>query len=96
MQDRKAKGKRSKLDHQRKEDAMKRTLTTLGTFLAATTPALAFGGPETTETSLLVILFLGFGAIIIAFQLVPGLILFWSLLKTLFGRAKETAPATGR
>ncbi len=76
---------------------MRRTLTTLGTLMITTTPALAYGGPETTETSLLVTLFLGFGIIIIVGQLIPGVILFTSALKALFGkRSKETAPATGR
>ena len=65
--------------------------------MAATTPALAFGGPETTGTSLLVTIFLGFGALIIVCQLIPGLLLLCSMLKTIFGKtAKETAPVTGR
>ncbi len=76
---------------------MKRTLTTLGAMMITTTPALAYGRPETTETSLLVTLLLGFGIIIIAGQLVPAVILFTSTLKALFGkRTKEIAPATGR
>lgn len=76
---------------------MKHTLTTLGALMITTTPALAYGGPETTETGLLVTLLLGFGIVIIAGQLIPGLILFYSTLKVLFGKAeKETAPATGR
>ncbi len=76
---------------------MKRTLTTLGALMITTTPALAYGGPETTETSLLTILLMGFGIIIIAGQLIPGLILFTSTIKALFGKTeKETAPATGR
>ncbi len=76
---------------------MKRTMTTLGALMATTTPALAFGGPETTGTSLLVTIFLGFGTLIIVCQLIPGLVLFCSILKTIFGKvAKETAPVTGR
>ena len=76
---------------------MKRTLITLGALMITTTPALAYGGPETTQTSLLVYLLLGFGIIIIAGQLIPGLILFYSTLKALCGKTKrETAPATGR
>ncbi len=76
---------------------MKRTLTTLGALMITTTPALAYGGPETTETSLLVTLLLGFGIIIIAGQLIPGLILFTSALKALCGKTRKvTAPAIGR
>jgi hypothetical protein len=76
---------------------MKRTLTTLGALMITTTPALAYSGPETTETSLLVTLLLGFGIVIIASQLIPGLILFTATIKAVFGKTeKETAPATGR
>ena len=76
---------------------MKRTMTTLGALIATTTPAMAFGGPETTGTSLLVTVFLGFGTLIIVCQLIPGLVLFCSIIKTIFGKgAKETAPVTGR
>ena len=76
---------------------MKHTMTTLGAVMVATTPALAFGGPESEGTGILVPLFLGFGVLIIVCQLIPGLVLFSSILKTLFGKAtKETAPVTGR
>jgi hypothetical protein len=44
-----------------------------------------------------VMIFLGFGALIIVCQLIPGLVLFSSMLKTLFRKSvKETAPLTGR
>jgi hypothetical protein len=73
---------------------MKRTLTTLGALMATTTQALAFGGPETADTDLWTILFIGFGALIIACQLVPGVILFGSALKTLFRKVgNEATPA---
>lgn len=76
---------------------MKRTMTIAGALMAATAPALAFSGPEATGTSLWVILFLGFGALIVVCQLIPGLILFSSMLKTLFRKtAKKPAPLTGR
>ena len=76
---------------------MKRTLITIGTLIAAATPALASGGPETAGTSLFVTLFLAFGFLIILCQLVPGVVLFCSIVKTLFGNtAKKTALATGR
>lgn len=76
---------------------MKHTMTTLGALMAAATPALAFGGPGSEGTGILVPLFLGFGMLIIVCQLIPGLVLFCSVLKTLFGRAtSEAAPVTGR
>jgi len=40
-------------------------------------------------SSLFVILFLGCGALIVIFQLIPGLMLFYSMMKGLFGKEKE-------
>jgi hypothetical protein len=60
------------------------------------TPVLASSDMETGGTSLLVLLFLGFGALIIACQLVPSLMLFCSMLKGLFNiAAHDTVPKTG-
>jgi len=68
------------------------TITTA--IMTAATPVLASGGEE-TGTSVLAILFLGFGALIIACQLIPSLMLFCSMLKGLFDSAvKSTAPKT--
>jgi len=55
--------------------------------MVITAPALASSGQETTGLSLLVLLFLGFGALIVVFQLIPSLVLFFSMLKSLFGKA---------
>ena len=64
------------------------TILTMGMPL---TQALAAGGGEKVELSFLTILFMGFGALIIAFQLVPAVILFAGMLKGLFSPAeKET------
>lgn len=64
--------------------------------MLATTPALASSEMETAGTSLLVLLFLGFGALIVACQLVPSLMLFCSMLKGLFNNAAhDTMPKTG-
>ena len=60
------------------------------------TSALASGGQETMDTSLLVLLFLGFGAFIVVCQLIPSIVLFCSMLKGLFdSTAKGTIPKTG-
>lgn len=60
-----------------------------------TSLSLAGEGGETMGSSLFVILFLGFGALIIVCQLIPGLMLFCSMMKGLFGKAiKKTLPAT--
>lgn len=72
---------------------MKRIMTTLGALVTMTTPVLASSGQETTEISLMVIIFLGFGALIIVGQLVPSLFLLFSALKNLFERtAKKSTP----
>jgi hypothetical protein len=72
-------------------------MTTLGALMAVAPPAVAFGDPASEGTGIFVHLFLGFGVLIIVCQLIPGLALFYSILKTLFGRAtKETAPETGK
>ncbi len=76
---------------------MKRTMTTAGALLASAAPALASGSPEPAETGLLVGLFIAFGLLIILCQLVPGAVLFCSLLRTLVSNpTKKTVPAAGR
>lgn len=59
--------------------------------LAASGTALAASGAESEANGFLVTLFLAFGALVIAFQLAPGLILFGSMIKGLFSKpADET------
>jgi hypothetical protein len=71
------------------EEAMKIIITTLAAVMVEATPALASNDPETMGTSLLVLFLMGFGALIIVFQLIPSLLLFGSMLKGLFGRAEN-------
>lgn len=59
--------------------------------LASVTTALAADGSVVKGSSILIILFLGFAALIIAFQFIPGLVLFATLLKSLFTRAPKKA-----
>ncbi len=54
-----------------------------------TSLALAGEGGETIGSSLLVILFLGVGAFIVICQLIPGVMLFCSMMKGLFGKEEE-------
>lgn len=54
-----------------------------------TSLALAGEGRETMGSGLFVILFLGFGALIVIFQLIPSLMLFSSMMKGLFGKGEE-------
>lgn len=75
---------------------MKIMMTILAAVMFGATTALASGDPETTGTSLLVLLFLAFGALIVAFQLIPSLVLFGSMLKGLFSSAvKHPLPKSG-
>jgi len=75
---------------------MKLKTAILTAIMLTATPVLASSDMETGGTSLLVLLFLGFGALIIACQLVPSLMLFCSMLKGLFSTTvHETMPKTG-
>jgi hypothetical protein len=64
--------------------------------LALVTPALASNGNEVRGSSILLILFLGFGALIVVFQFIPGMVLFFSMLKGLFTAAPKKAPSAKR
>jgi hypothetical protein len=72
---------------------MKRTMTTLGALMAMATPAMAVGATETEGISLITILLVGFGALILVGQLIPGIVLLSGMLKGLFGKgATKTEP----
>ena len=72
-----------------KEGAMK-TLMSIIAFLGATASlAIAGEGAEENGSSLLVILFLGLGALIVICQLIPSLMLFCSMMKGLFGKEED-------
>ena len=68
---------------------MKIMMKILAAIVVGATPALASSDPETMGGSLLVLLFLGFGALIVVFQLIPSLLLFGSMLKGLFVSAEN-------
>jgi hypothetical protein len=68
---------------------MKIIMKILAAILVGATPALASSDPNTGVGSLLVLLFLGFGAFIVVLQLIPSLLLFGSMLKGLFGGAQN-------
>lgn len=65
----------------------------LAAFLGSATAAIAAEGAATGGTSPLVIFFLTFFALVVVFQLVPGLLLFVSALRALFSGARKQAPA---
>ncbi len=62
---------------------MKTTLATMITLIVASI-AFAASGAEAEGSGILLALFIGFGALIIACQMLPGLALFGSMLKGLF------------
>ena len=74
---------------------MKALFTTLAVTLASVTPALAANANEVKGSSILLFLFLGFGALIVVFQFIPGLVLFATMLKGLFTAAPKKAIAGG-
>jgi hypothetical protein len=66
-----------------------------GILLLIAGSAFADTGAGTAENGWLWMLFLGFGALIVAFQLVPSMILFGSMLRGLFSTAaKESSAST--
>jgi hypothetical protein len=82
--------------HLRKETAMKSILAnSTGILLLIAGSAFADTGAGAAENGWLWMLFLGFGALIVAFQLVPSMILFSAMLRGLFSpAAKESSAAT--
>ncbi len=68
-------------------------LTTLLMFGAANVWAAA--GTEGDGTSLITKIFLGFFALIIATQLIPGLILLGSLVKSMFSKPRDATQGKG-
>lgn len=75
----------------KKEDAMRTMLRAILVTLASVAPALAATGSEAKGSVFLLILFLGFAALIVVFQFIPGILLFASMLKGLFSRAPHKA-----
>jgi hypothetical protein len=71
---------------------MKTLLKSLLVTLVWIAPALAAAETDPEGGGLLIIAFLGFGALIVVFQFIPSLILFGSMLKGLFtSSAKQAA-----
>jgi len=69
-------------------------MRTVIVILASATTALAADGSVVKGSAFLIILFLGFAALIIVFQFIPGLVLFATMLKSLFSRAPKKATET--
>ena len=68
--------------------------STIIAMLITATEALAYGGGTDGEgLSFMMILFMGFGAVIIVFQIFPALILFCGLVKGIMAPAVTKATA---
>jgi len=70
---------------------MKTTLATMMTLIASASSALAASGAEAEGNGLLVTLFLGIGALVVAFQLIPGLALLVAMIRGLFAEKSGDA-----
>jgi hypothetical protein len=73
---------------------MKTLSSTIVALLITVSHALAAGaGNAADDMSLLTIFFMGFGAMIIVFQVVPAVILLCGMLKAVFAPADKNASA---
>jgi hypothetical protein len=73
---------------------MRTLLKGILTSLAWIAPAIAATEANPEGSNLLLAVFLGFGAMIVVFQLIPSLILFGSMLKGIFSRSDKQVLAS--
>lgn len=73
---------------------MKTSLTsTITLLIASTSSAFASNGSDSAGLSIMTILFLGFFGLIVATQVLPGLFLFLTGTKSLFGKSNSEVPS---
>lgn len=75
------------IKHPTKEADMKTLQLTLATLSATVSPALATPAASSSDSGLMTWLFIGFFALIVVAQLVPGLLLVGSVIKGLLSSA---------
>ncbi|MEW6333998.1 MAG: hypothetical protein AB1558_06990 [Thermodesulfobacteriota bacterium] len=74
---------------------MKLCLAATAAIMAEATPLLASSMQEAKGPGLLLLLFLGFGSLIVLCQFIPAFVLFYAMLKGLFrGTATKAIPRT--
>jgi len=73
---------------------MKTFMATLLATIGWVPTALAATGAVVKGTSILIILFIGFVALIVVFQFIPGLVLFLSMLRGLFTTSPKKVSVT--
>ncbi|MEW6488785.1 MAG: hypothetical protein AB1578_12845 [Thermodesulfobacteriota bacterium] len=71
--------------------SVRRRAAAVGVWVLGAAPAWAQGGSDATGVGLWAALFLGLGAVVVATQAVPAVILLGSLLRSLFAPAAERA-----
>jgi len=69
---------------------MRVLISTIVSLLVTVSQVLASGGGGGEPVSILMILFFGFGALILVFQLFPAVVLFIGMVKGLISSAKKT------
>ncbi len=76
---------------------MRVLISTIAALLVSVTQVLASGGNNAEPVSFLMILFIGFGALILVFQLFPAAVLLIGMLKGILAPAakKDEAAAAG-
>lgn len=75
--------------------AVRRSAAAVGVWVLGVAPAWAQGGSDATGVGLWMVLFLGLGALVVATQAVPAVILLGSLLRSLLAPAGAAAEAAG-
>jgi hypothetical protein len=63
---------------------------TIALFVCSVSSAFAASGAENEGSGLFFWLFIGFASMIIVFQFLPGIMMFFGMAKGLFGSARET------
>jgi hypothetical protein len=76
------------------EDDMRTIINSLTVLFAWVVPALAANGSGAHGDSILLHLFLGFGVVIVAFKLYPGILQFAAMAKELFTPTTKQVSAT--
>ena len=74
---------------------MKTTLRTIAAALLAVNSAFAATGAEAEPYGIMFYLFIGFGALIVVAQLVPGLMLLYGMIKGVITGAAHEVRTTG-
>lgn len=73
-----------------------RMITAIASVLGFSSFAFAASGAEYEGSGLLLVLFIGFGSLIVATQFIPGMVMLYSMLKGLLTpAAKENRASTG-